>query len=145
LQSPLLFTPTESQMSSKVEQPLVPGMPPQHGSSALPHGQRPFRHWPNVLVELLVMHVAPSAMQTPEKQHPLPAQTSPSQQGAPGVPQVAQTPTLDDDEVIEQTVPGPQRSAALVPAQQVSPAWPHGVQTPVRQARPARQLGPQQT
>jgi hypothetical protein len=118
----VLFAPMESQISSKVEQPLVPGIPPQHGSPALPQEQRPFRHWPYVLVELLVMHVAPSAMQTPEKQQPAPAQTLPSQQGAPGIPQVAQTPVLDDDEVIEQTVPGPQRSAAAGPAQQVSPA-----------------------
>jgi hypothetical protein len=143
MQSPVLFAPTESQMSSKLEQPLVPTMPPQHGSPALPHWHRPFWHWPNVLVELLVMHVAPSAMQTPEKQQPPPLQTSPSQQGAPGIPQVAQIPMLDDD-VIEQTVPGPQRSAAVVPAQQVSPAWPHGVHRPVRHANPAVQLGPQQ-
>jgi hypothetical protein len=99
-----------------------------------------------VVVELVVTHVAPSAMQTPEKQQAPPLQTLPSQQGVPGVPQVAQMPTLELEDDVAQMVPGPQRSAALVvaPPQQVSPAWPHGVHLPVRHANPAMQLGPQQ-
>lgn len=100
-----------------------------------------------MVVELLVTHMAPSAMHVSSKQHPPPPQVWPAQQGAPGVPQVVQIPAVDDGEVIagrEQTVPEAQESAAFDVGQQVSPAWPQGVQVPVRHASPVAQVVPQQ-
>ena len=67
-----------------------------------------------------------------------------AQQGVPGIPQVAQTPGLDEDDDAVQIAPAAQRSAALVPAQQVSPGWPQGVQLPLRHASPEPQVVPQQ-
>jgi hypothetical protein len=76
-----------------------------------------------LVVELGSRHAAPSAMQISSKQQPPPLQVLPAQQGVPGVPQVVQNPGFDGvDDGVEQIVPGPQRSAASVPAQQVSPA-----------------------
>jgi hypothetical protein len=96
-------------------------------------------------VELLTTQVAPSAMQTPSKQQPPPLQVLPAQQGVPGVPQVVQNPgSIAVEAGFEQTVPGPQRSASSAPGQHVSPAWPHGVQVPVRQANPDAHEAPQQ-
>jgi len=76
-----------------------------------------------MVVELLVTHIAPSAMHVSSKQHPPPPQVWPAQQGAPGMPQVVQTPGLDEGELAgrEQTVPGAQESAAFGVGQQVSP------------------------
>jgi len=55
-----------------------------------------------------------------------------------------QNPGLDGVDVsVEQTVPGPQRSASSIPEQQISPAWPQPVQMPVRHAPPAPQEPPQ--
>lgn len=84
-------------------------------------------------------------MQMFSKQQPPPVQVLPPQHGAPGVPQVVQNPGFDDvDDGVEQTVPGPQRSAALLPGQQISPAWPQAVQVPVRHANPGPHEPPQQ-
>ena len=84
-------------------------------------------------------------MQTSSKQQPPPVQVLPAQHGAPGVPQALQNPGLDGvDDGVEQTVPGPQRSAASLPGQQISPAWPQGVHMPVRHATPAPHEPPQQ-
>ena len=137
----------ESQNSSRLAQPpSVVGRPlRQHGWSRLPQAHCPLLHLPNVLLELLTTHVAPSAMQRPSKQQPPPLQVLPAQHGVPGVPQVVQNPGSDVvDDGVEQTVPAPQRSAAFVPGQQISPAWPHAVQVPVRQANPAAHELPQQ-
>jgi hypothetical protein len=77
-----------------------------------------------MVVELLVTHIAPSAMQVSSRQHPLPPQVWPAQQGAPGMPQVVQMPGEDDGDLAsrEQTVPVAQESAAFSVEQQLSPA-----------------------
>ena len=94
---------------------------------------------------MLTTHAAPSAMQTLSKQQPPPLHALPAQQGVPGVPHVLQNPGLVGvEDGVEQTVPVPQRSAALGPGQHVSPAWPQGVQVPDRQANPGPQELPQQ-
>jgi hypothetical protein len=91
-------------------------------------------------------HIPPSATQTSSsEQQPPPLQVRPAQQGVPGVPQVVQKPGSDIVAVnVVQTVPGPQRAAASVPGQQISPGWPQGVQVVARQANPAAHELPQQ-
>jgi hypothetical protein len=67
----------------------------------------------------------------------------PAQQSAPGVPQVAHRPDEVED-VDVHTEPAAQRSVPLAPEQQAAPGSPHGVQVPLRHARPAWQELPQQ-
>ena len=84
-------------------------------------------------------------MQTSSKQQPPPVQVLPAQHGAPGVPQALQNPGLDGvDDGVEQTVPGPQRSASSTPGQHISPGWPQAVQRLLRHASPATHEPPQQ-
>jgi hypothetical protein len=76
------------------------------------------------------------------KQHPPDPHRLPAQQGSPVCPHTWQSPA--DVEVDEQTVPDAQRSVPLVPAQHCSPASPHDEHRPLRQARFALQVLPQQ-
>jgi hypothetical protein len=69
-------------------------------------------------------------------------QALPEQQGAPGVPQVAHN-AFELEEVDVHTVPATQRSAPLVPGQQVLPAPPQGEQVPLRQEKPGWHEVPQ--
>ncbi len=80
-------------------------------------------------------------MQVPARQQP-PEQVLPEQQRSPGPPHEVHRP--EPELVLLQMVPAPQRSLSVLPVQQGSPGWPQEEQVPLRQVKPALQVGPQQ-
>jgi hypothetical protein len=111
--------------------------PGQQGSPLRPQPHRLPLHIPYVPELNGIEQVSPSAKHCPLRQHPLPLQLLPGQQGSPGSPHCWQIP--DDNDEVEQTNPLTHDGADVVipsAGQHDSPGPPQLEQRLPRQERP---------